>query len=170
MQAMKTEKANLENKRFIFLQLGMIIALALVLLAFSWKTYDISFEQIYTRRVLDIPDEMIPITEQKEPEPPKQRPPEIVSTINIVDDETDVDDILVIDAGADESTAIPDYIPVATMEQEEDIEDGNEVFMVVESSPSFPGGDAKMYEYLAKNTRYPQPAKEAGIQGYRRGM
>lgn len=34
-----------------------------------------------------------------------------------------------------------------------------------DNKPSFPGGDAALQEYLAKNTRYPESAKENGIEG-----
>ncbi len=38
-------------------------------------------------------------------------------------------------------------------------------FVNVEQMPLFPGGDAELLKYLAANTRYPQQAKENGIQG-----
>ena len=40
-----------------------------------------------------------------------------------------------------------------------------EVFTIVEEMPSYPGGDQKMYEYLGKNIKYPQIARESSIQG-----
>lgn len=40
-----------------------------------------------------------------------------------------------------------------------------ESFVVVEEMPEFPGGMAKLTEYLAKNIKYPQAARENGIQG-----
>lgn len=40
-----------------------------------------------------------------------------------------------------------------------------EVFMVVEQMPDFPGGQTAMMNYLAKNIRYPQMARELGLQG-----
>ena len=39
------------------------------------------------------------------------------------------------------------------------------IFDVVEEDPSFPGGEKKLYEFLSKNLRYPEMAKENGIQG-----
>lgn len=42
----------------------------------------------------------------------------------------------------------------------------NEIFYVVETMPSFSnGGEEKLYEFLGKNIRYPQGAKEFGTQG-----
>lgn len=40
-----------------------------------------------------------------------------------------------------------------------------EIFTSVEQFPEFPGGQAKMYEYLQKNIRYPNQAREDNIQG-----
>lgn len=39
------------------------------------------------------------------------------------------------------------------------------VFEIVEQPPSFPGGDAAMYEWLGKNINYPVIAQENNIQG-----
>ncbi len=35
----------------------------------------------------------------------------------------------------------------------------------LEKRPQFPGGEAKMYQFIAKNIQYPHQAKEASIQG-----
>ena len=40
-----------------------------------------------------------------------------------------------------------------------------EIFQIVEEMPSSPGGEAKLMEYVAKNIKYPQIARETGIQG-----
>ena len=40
-----------------------------------------------------------------------------------------------------------------------------EIFVVVEDMPEFPGGNAAMMKFLADNVRYPVIAKENGIQG-----
>lgn len=41
----------------------------------------------------------------------------------------------------------------------------NKVFDEVEQMPSFPGGPSALFEYLAKNIKYPKHAKENGVQG-----
>ncbi|MDB9701884.1 energy transducer TonB [Flavobacteriales bacterium] len=35
----------------------------------------------------------------------------------------------------------------------------------LEKRPQFPGGEAKMYQFIAKNIQYTHQAKEASIQG-----
>lgn len=39
------------------------------------------------------------------------------------------------------------------------------VYTVVEIMPQFPGGEVKLFEYLAKNIRYPPGARENGVAG-----
>ncbi len=41
----------------------------------------------------------------------------------------------------------------------------DEIFIVVEQMPEFPGGDKAMFKYLSDNLSYPKQAREAGIQG-----
>lgn len=40
-----------------------------------------------------------------------------------------------------------------------------ETYQVVEEPAEFPGGKAKMYEFLAANMKYPERAVEAGLEG-----
>ena len=43
--------------------------------------------------------------------------------------------------------------------------DTSEAYTVIEQMPGFPGGEEKMYKFLAKNIKYPTFEKENGIQG-----
>ena len=45
------------------------------------------------------------------------------------------------------------------------IENGEESYFIVELMPEFPGGDAELFKFLSKNIKYPQIARESGIQG-----
>ncbi len=42
---------------------------------------------------------------------------------------------------------------------------GEVPFVVVEEMPMFPGGDSALLAYICKNTKYPEAAKEKGIEG-----
>lgn len=161
MEAKKSPKADLESKKIIFTQLGLIIALALILLAFEWKSFDKSIEGFGERITEDIQEEMIPITEQKV-KPPPPPPPKKVVQINIVEDDVEVEEDLLIDAEADESTEMDEYIPI---EVDEEVVDEAAIFTVVESMPEFKGGMQQLYTYLGTNIKYPVMAKESGIQG-----
>ncbi len=164
MEARKSNRSDLEKKRFVFLEIGFIVALGLVFLAFNLKSYEKISKETLDRPVINTPEEMVPITEQKPPEPPKVVPPKIVTNIKIVDDNVKVDDDIRIDVGANQSTAIPDYIPLPAQKDEASVQD-KEIFRVVETPPSFPGGEKALYQYLAENLKYPIAAKEANIQG-----
>ena len=51
------------------------------------------------------------------------------------------------------------------LSKESDEPNPNKVFDVVEQMPQFPGGTGKLFEYLAKNVRYPKEAENSGTQG-----
>ena len=162
MDSKKSNKADLESKKFIFRQIGLIIVLSLTFLAFELKSYDKSVIEYDTRNIVDVPEEIIPITEQKIKPPP---PPPIkqIIKINIVDDDIDVDDDIIIDVEANQNTEVEKYIaPVQIAEEQADEE---QIFMVVESMPEFSGGESELYKYLADNIKYPRMAQEAGIFG-----
>jgi len=57
---------------------------------------------------------------------------------------------------------VQEYVPVT--EQEDEIEE-KQIFTIVEKAPSFPGGDAARIKFMQDNIKYPQMAKESGIQG-----
>ncbi len=161
MEAKKSPKADLESKKTIFIQIGLIIALAVIFVAFEWKTYEKTVEDIGQREVIDIPEEIIPITEQKV-KPPPPPPPKQVVKIRVVEDDVEVEDDIMIDVEATEDMEVEEYIPV---EMDEDEAEEAQIFMVVESMPAFPGGENALNRYLAENIKYPQMAKESGIQG-----
>jgi len=161
MEKRKSEKANLENKRTIFLEIGFVIALAVVFVAMEWKSYDKTEYDLVQREVDDTPEEIIPITEQKV-KPPPPKPPPSVTIINVVEDDVEVEDEIEIDVDMDDDTEMEEYVPIIE-EEEEFVEE--QIFLVVEEMPSFPGGEGEMYKYIGKNIEYPRMAKESGISG-----
>ncbi|OQX78524.1 MAG: energy transducer TonB [Bacteroidetes bacterium 4484_249] len=156
----KSPKADLESKKIIFTQIGLIIALSVILLAFEWKSYEKTEMDLITRVVDDTPEEMIEITQHEKP-PPPPKPPQQTTVIEIVEDDMDIEDDIEIDVEADEDTEVEEYEPV----EEEEEESEEVIFTVVESMPAFPGGDAARIKYLNSNIKYPQMARESGIQG-----
>lgn len=161
MEIKKSPKADLENKKVLMRQIGLIVALAVVFFAFEYRSYDKRTLDLMERSVEDIPEEIIPITEQKV-KPPPPPPPKQVTVLQVVEDDVEVEDVIEIDVEVDQETEIEVYVP-PVMEEEEVVE--AEIFTVVESMPEFPGGPAKMMEYIAKNIKYPAMARESGIQG-----
>ena len=156
----KTSKADLENKKTIFIEIGLIIALAVVLFAFEWKRYEKTELNLASRVADDAPEEMVEITQHEKP-PPPPKPPQQTTIIEIVEDDVEIEDEIEIDVEADQETEVEEYIPI----EEEDEEEEAQIFTVVESMPGFPGGEAARIRYLNENIKYPQMARESGIQG-----
>jgi periplasmic protein TonB len=163
MEQKKSAGADLESKKVIFTEIGLVIALAISLVAFEWKTYEKTVLDMGTRQVENISEDIVPITEQKV-KPPPPAPPKQVVKINVVEDDIEVDDDINIDVEADDNTEVQEYVAPVKVDEEESAEE-MQIFMVVESMPEYPGGEAALYKYLAENIKYPQMAKESGIQG-----
>ncbi len=154
MKLKKNPEINIESKRGLFFQIGLVITLMLVLIAFEWKSYEKNDYSLGQLQMDDLEDEMIPITRQEEkPPPPPPPPPEI---IEIVEDEVEIEKELEVE---DTDTDEDDFV-----EQEEE-EDSDEVFMVVEQMPVFPGGDLGLMKFIQKTVKYPAIAKENDITG-----
>jgi len=161
----KSSKADLENKKFIFREIGFIITLAILLLGLGWKSYEKQGVKLITRKAENIPEEMIEISRQeKPPTPPK--PPQQTSIIEIVENEIEVEEDIIIDVEADQETEIEEYVanPEVSFDVEEIVEEES-IFVVVESMPYFPGGDVARITYLNETIKYPKLARESGIQG-----
>ena len=159
MELKKNEKYDLENKRGLFFNIGLVTVLAVVFLAFEWRSYETGPMDLGPLNLDDIEEEIIPITQQNQPPPPPPPQPKVQEVLNIVEDDEEIEEELEIeDSEADEDTEIE------IMEVEEVVEE-DEIFTIVEDMPVFPGGEAGLMTYLQKNIKYPEMAKEAGIQG-----
>ena len=161
MEEKKSPKANLENKKLMFMQIGLIISLLVAWLAFEHKSYDKRDYTEIIRAAENIEEEMVEITQQEQPKPQPMEMPKQTTQLEIVNDDVEVEDIE-INVETTQEEVIQEYTPVE-VEEEEVVE--QEVFTIVEQMPSFPGGDEKMYKYLGNNIKYPQVARETGIQG-----
>jgi protein TonB len=119
----KSPKADLESKKTLFIQIGLVFALAVVLLAFEWKSFEKQEFDLTSRAVDDTPEEMIEITQHEKP-PPPPAPPVQTTVIEIVEDDMEIEDDIEIDVEDDQDTEAEEYIPVA--EEEEVILETNE--------------------------------------------
>ena len=160
MEEKKSPKANLENKKLMFIQIGLIISLAVAWAVFEIKSYDKIEIADIGRTVEVVEEEMVEITKQEQKPQPVEVPKQ-TTQIQVVEDDVEVEDIE-INADVDQNEVIEEY--VAPEVEEEEIQEA-EIFTIVEEMPEFPGGMNKLGEYLAKNIKYPQMARETGIQG-----
>lgn len=164
MEPKKSEKANLENKKSLFLQIGLIFALVVSLIALEWTSGQKRASAFDGMTEEAIEEEQIPVTEETPPE--EVPPPEVTVTdlFEIVEDDVVLDnDVRFEDDETSEDKKVEIYAPVLQMEEEE-TED--EIFVIVEDMPKFKGGDInKFREWVQKRVRYPELAAENGIQG-----
>ena len=163
MEVKKTDKANLEKNRGMFLQLGYVIVLGLVLLAFEWGTRPSELNTLGELADMDLEEEIIPITRQQNEPPPPPPPPQTTEVINIVEDDVEIEDELLLDdTEADQDTEIEIF---EFAEEEEEVNE-MEVFFVVEDMPTFQGQSSDAFRiYIQKNLKYPMIAQENGVSG-----
>lgn len=165
MEVKKSQKADLEGKKGVFFEVGLTLALAILLFAFEWKSSSEEVSQFQTVAEEQIEEEIIPITQQMlKPPPPPPPAPKLTDLIDIVEDDTQIDEELEIQDVDDtsENTDVPTDVDEFGTYGDEDTGD-TEVFVVVEDMPMFPGGNVQ--KWIAKNVKYPVLAMENGIQG-----
>ncbi len=158
MELKKSPEADLEKKRGLFIQIGLVITLALVFVAFEWKTYDAKDFSLGQLKMEDIPEEIIPITKQEEKPPPPPPPP--VQQIVIVEDDKVIENEAEV-----QDTEVTQETVVEVQPTKEEVLDEPEIFLIVEEMPGFPGGEAQLVKFLSENIKYPAIARENGITG-----
>ena len=158
----KSPKASLEDKKFIYLLVGFVLALSLVYIAFEWTNKEITvYEDVDTDFVFEEELDIIQTAETPPPPPPPPAAPVVVEVLNVVENTEEVEAVEIVSED-DETEEIIIDVPVAAPIEEEEEE---VIFQVVEKMPQFPGGPQALFEYLSKNIRYPVIAQENGLQG-----
>ena len=165
MEIKKTEKANLENKKLLFTEIGLIISLLIVFIAFEWTQAEVKVSNLEDTTEVVTEEEIIPITQETPPPPPSApKIPILSDQIDIVDDEIELEDdmFMNLEDNADLGVEIMDYVEV----EEEVVEEEAIPFQLVEEKPSFNGGDANQFsKWVNSRLVYPEIAKENGVQG-----
>ena len=154
MEIKKSEKANLENKKLFFVEIGLIISLLIVYIALEWTTKETNTAVLEDNTEILVEEEIIS-TNMETPPPPPAAPkiPVLSDQIDIVDDEIELEDdmFMNLEDNANLGVEIMDYVEV----QEEVVE-----------KPSFQGGDANQFsKWVNSRLVYPEIAKENGVQG-----
>lgn len=168
LEVKKSDKANLESNRSVWLLIGFVVALGAMFAFLEWTTFEDKDKPLMAmnKSVEDEPIIMIeiPITlPEKKVVPPPPESKEIVDILEIVEDE---------DIEIDESQLVSneivseyaDYTDTEIIVADEEI-DEDVVFQVVEQQPEFPGGLQALYKYLSDNINYPRVSRENGSQG-----
>ncbi len=173
MEVKKTMRADLEGQRLTALLIGFVVSLAATYTALEWTTHE--FKDLVKVAHFNPENndnvELVPLTENvfANNKPLPAETPQVADILDIVDNALDVETSIktsedlndVINAPSAQHGPVSMAPPAPTMDQGET----DEVFELVENEPMFPGGDAALMKWLAKNLRYPAAAADAGIMG-----
>ena len=163
MEQKKSEKANLQSKKFIFLEIGLVLTLLAIWGVFEFNTKAESaatFNQLSFNGGDDIID--IVITRPEPPQPPAPPMPKIAEVLQVVDNDKEVENVTMpteIDATA--AVQIEELPTVSCPDDEVDEEDAPPI-VICEDMPEFRGN---LLKYVAEHVVYPEIAKQNDIQG-----
>ncbi len=164
MELKKNPKADLEKRRGLYLEIGLVVILGAALIAFNVKSYDKEASEGFQREATQEEEEIIIQTDiQEPPPPPPAEAPEVTTIIEVVSNEKEIENEVSFNAEVDENTKNIEIAPVQIEEEEDETE--TQIFTVVENEPEFPGGMEALYKYLAQNIKYPQLARDNNITG-----
>jgi periplasmic protein TonB len=164
MELKKTKQADLQNKSFLFFNIGLVASLSLALFAFNYKVYDQDEgKELATAKT--IVEDLVepPVTEHMPPPPPQLTQPQVVEVSNETEIEEEIKINMDIETHMDEQIA--EVAPIAAPQIEEEKEDPHQVFIVVEETAAPIGGMEKFYEFVREKLKYPAPAKRMDIEG-----
>ena len=163
MEIKKSPKADLENKRSMFILIGFVLAFGFTYICFEWTNTEVTVHEVEDTFINQSEDLIIPQTTQIETPPEKiEKPKEVVQQVlKVVSDEVETTATVEIQEQSTEEAI--EFTPMDVQEEEEEAEE--EIFQVVEKMASFPGGNAKLMEFLRKELVYPQIAIDNNVQG-----
>ena len=160
MKTKKSKKANLENYRTLFFQIGLILALSAILVAFEWKSA-VKIEKLSDNRTNWIDIEDLPPVTRPEPEKRDVKPPVPIEKLII-----EKDDVILEEEPIFEETEIDwnDKVDISIYEEPE--EKVVEEFVKVEIMPTFLGKNRQHFRsYVAGKVKFPISAIESGVNG-----
>ena len=171
MKKRKTIKADAENKKGLFLLIGLTLSLAATLFFLELKSYE-SGPGDLGKMDFQEDEEIAIITNRVQPPPPPPPPPAPPEVIQIVEDDLEIEEVEF------ESTETDESEEIEIVEEVEEEEDEIFNFAVVENKPVFPGCENQATEndkfmcfnqnimkHIGKNFDFPELARQMGIQG-----
>ena len=173
MKPKKNPAKDLRRNSSLYFAIGLTIVLFISWQAIEWKTYEklgFSYEAL---DVDEVDEEEVPITElMKAPPPPPPAPP-APQVLEVVEDEEEVEETIIESTETDQE----EIVEVEDVEVEDDFDDVDVPFAVIEDVPIYPGCEKvakserracfqdQINKHIRKNFRYPEIAQEMGIQG-----
>ena len=163
MEIKKNPKADLKNKRGLLLEIGLVISLLLVIVAFEYTPEEKRIEKVDLQTAI-VEEQIVEITrqDQKPPEPPKKVEVKVIADLlQVVTNDTKI----TTEVDFTEFDEDVDVVQTVGVVEEEVVED-DQPFLIAETMPSFQGGDLNTFRaWVQQNVKFPQIALENGIQG-----
>jgi len=168
MEEKKSSKADLEGKRWQRFVLGLVVAVACLVVALEYSYTSSSGdddEELLESFTIESdlppllpPDNELALAPKVEPKPAQQ-------IVVVEDDEEPApqqeEELVETDMDSD-MEALDDEEPIAPPEEkDDDVVD----FRVVEDLPQFPGGATELMKWLTRNLKYPQSVQDSKQQG-----
>lgn len=166
METKKSARASLENKRLLFTEIGLVLSLGVLLFLLEAGSAPAKVSILEDNTSVCDDDDILSVSLPAPPEPPAlPEIPELSDILDIVDDDMLVEDVFVnLTEENGEAIRIQSYIN-EVIEEEEDSDEVIPV-MIVETRPTFNGGEASEFtKWVNSHVIYPELARELGVQG-----
>ncbi|HEY3389422.1 MAG TPA: energy transducer TonB, partial [Prolixibacteraceae bacterium] len=161
LELKKSNKTDQENTKGLFLHVGILVSLAFVQFGYPNNAFATSAgAQGRNISALVVDEEIIPETRQEEKKSPHSK--SVDGGFSVVKDKTKINhNYEVVQLQSSQDTRVKGVQIITKGKKNTD----DEIFVVVENQPEFPGGELALRKFIAKSIRYPAAAQENGIQG-----
>lgn len=168
MELKKSPKADLQNKKKYFMQIGIVLSLLLVIGLFSWSQSEKVIE-VVAQEAVAVEQEVAEITVQEDKRPPapvKTQAVAISEVLNIVKNDAKIEqDLSILDMDMMDQIAVDASKFGGTYTGEAETDEDTPIFFA-EEMPTFQGGDLNKFRaWCQSNLRYPPIALDNGVQG-----
>lgn len=169
----------LRKKYRKYVTISMIIGLLILagVVAYPLISAYINKTRLVREKEKTVSVEMMKVMKEELPPPPPPPPPpdaiveKVKFTAPVVVEDTNIETGLMTqdDLSAKGNTEVPtEEIEIEIKDEKPQVIEQKveaEIFTVVEEQPGYPGGEEARMKYLKESIRYPEEAKELGIQG-----
>ncbi len=161
MFSKKTEKANLENKKILFFEVGMVLTLAAALVAIEWNNAKSQTSYIAYNGDGSIPEEIDMIITR--PEKKKEIKPPELPKIEIIENETEIEEE---NFDFNVETKWDENIEFIPFDYADEKPEPMEYVFFAERMPEYDNGGLENFRrFIQQIVEYPQAAIEHGLEG-----
>ncbi|MEH6511489.1 MAG: energy transducer TonB [Maribacter arcticus] len=170
MEPKKNPQQDLNKKSSMYFVFGLLLVLAMVYVALEWKSFEFDryIDEAMNTNVSEIEEDLVEKFKIEEPEVKQVLPQEI----KIEENDAEIEETEVISSEADPETEVLEASDLEVIDVPDEVEVN---WVTIEEVPVFPGCEDEkdkracfndmMQKHIRKNFRYPELAKEMGLQG-----